>query len=100
MSTNPSSGAGISFFGPPESIAITAKSSDEYTWLAFDHEVFDHRDADLPSRCAVGMTMWGSPEELHAFALRVVAAIEAAWYIECPNGGTMHHAGCAHEAKS
>lgn len=79
MSTTPSSEAGISFFGPPESIAITAKSSDEYTWLAFGHETFDHGDADRPSRCAVEMTAWGSPEELHAFALRIVAAVEAEW---------------------
>lgn len=85
MSTTPSSSAQVTFYGPPESVEIAARSASSTSWLALSHEVFQDRGEDddgnrlLPARIEVEAVMFGSPEELHAFALRMVAAVEAEW---------------------
>lgn len=84
MSTTPSSSASVNFFGPPESLKITPKASDDYTWLTISHEAFEKCEEDdphgrLPAHIEVEATLWGSAAELRAFALRMVAAVEAEW---------------------
>lgn len=103
MSTTPSSSAQVTFYGPPESVEIVTRSASTTSWLALSHEAFQDRGEDddgnrlLPARIEVEAVVFGTPAELHALALRMVAAIEAEWEIECPTGGLMHHAGCSHD---
>lgn len=105
MRTTYSSSASVTFHSP-EFVTITPRQSNGTTWLALSHEVFEDQGEDddgtrqPPGRCEVEAVAFGTPEELHAFALRVVAAIEAEWPIECPSAGVMHRAGCAHEDES
>lgn len=78
---------------------------------ASDTEVRAHRPA-VGDQCwitveeegsygSAEVTVFGSPDELHAFALRMVAAIEAEWPdIECRSAGLIHRAGCDHEETS
>lgn len=49
---------------------------------------------------SVEVTVFGTPEELHAFALLLLAAVEVKWDIECRSAGLMHRPGCDHEATS
>lgn len=85
MSTTPSSSASITFH-TPEFVTITpGRAESGTTWLALGHEVFEDRGDDedgerrLPGRAEVEAVMFGTPAELHAFAARMLADIEAEW---------------------
>ena len=85
MSTTPSSSASVTFH-TPEFVSITRRQSGGGTaWLALGHEVFEDRGDDedgerrLPGRAEVEAVMFGTPAELHAFAARMLAAVEAEW---------------------
>ena len=84
MRTTPSSSASVTFY-TPEFVTVTPRQNNGTAWLTLSHEVFQDRGDDddgerrLPGRAEVEAVMYGSPEELRAFALRMVAAIEAEW---------------------
>lgn len=85
MSTTPSSSASVTFH-TPEFVTINPRRAESgTTWLVLGHEVFEDRGDDedgerrLPGRAEVEAVMFGTPAELRALALRMVAAIEAEW---------------------
>ena len=79
MSTTTSSSASVTFH-TPECVTISPRERHGTAWLTLSHEVFQHGDDDeLPGRTEVEAVVFGTPEELHALALRLVAAVEAEW---------------------